>query len=141
MKKVESELKEWFAYIQNKYTWLTIKYEYSSWRECYLVSFSPTDKISSNGEFCQDIMDFEDRMHAKYDDFAPLFCDDESLFKLSDNAQILSSFMEKKAFTKDLYSMLSQFVLTEEEDTQNFDGETDQYSFYYDGYNKYDIAV
>lgn len=96
MKKIESELKEWFSYIQNKYTWLSIKYEYSEWRECYLVSFSPVSKISKDLDFCQEAMDFTDKLHDEYGDFAPLFCDEESLFKLSNEAKVLPC---KKSYT------------------------------------------
>lgn len=91
MNQIESELREWFAYMQDKYTWLTIKYEYNEWRECYLVSFSPTSEISKDWDFCDEAMNFTDKLHAEYGDDAPLFCDDESLFKLSDKAIVLPS--------------------------------------------------
>lgn len=89
MNKIESELREWFAYMQNKYTWLTIKYEYSEWRECFLVSLSPTSEISKDWDFCDEKMDFTDKLHDEFGDEAPLFCNDESLFELSDKAIVL----------------------------------------------------
>ena len=140
-KNIEQELKAWLALMQQKYTWLSIKFEFNEEYKCYLVSFSPSSKSIQNKDFCRDVLDFEDKVNEEYEFDAPLFCDDEDLYKLSDKAQTFPSLLERKAFTKDLYSILSQLVLTEEEDTQNLNGETDQYSFYYDGYNKYDIAV
>lgn len=91
MKKIETELREWFAYMQNKYTWLTIKYEFDEWRECFLVSLSPTSEISKDWDFCDEEMDFVHKLHKKYGDYAPLFCDEERLFKLSYKAKLLLS--------------------------------------------------
>ena len=38
-------------------------------------------------EFCEESMCFEDEMNKLYGDDAPLFCDDEKYFKLSDKAK------------------------------------------------------
>lgn len=93
MKKEEigQDLKTWFSQMLEKYTWLSIKYEFSTKRNCFMVSFSPASIISQDDDFCIEALAFEDEMNVKYGDDAPLFCDDESLFKLSTNAQILSN--------------------------------------------------
>ena len=90
-KEIKEKLKEWFALMQHKYTWLSIKVEYSDKYCCYLISFTPSSKSIINEEFCRDVLDFEDMINEEYELDAPLFCDGEDLFKLSDNAEILLS--------------------------------------------------
>lgn len=88
--KIEEQLRLWFGKMLLKYTWLKIKFEYSEIEKCYMVSFSPSSKINVSEEFSKDALDFEDKMNLEYGDDAPLFCDEESLFKLSSNAEVLA---------------------------------------------------
>lgn len=83
---MEHLLSEWFSKMINAYSWLTIKYEYNEERNLFLVSFSPKEAINKNEGLCAEILDFEDKMNALYGDGAPLFCDDEEYFHLSDKA-------------------------------------------------------
>jgi len=111
MNKIESELREWFAYMQSKYTWLTIKYEYSEERGCYLVSFSPTSEISQDWSFCDEAMDFALKLDEEYGDLdAPLFCNDERLFRLSDKAIVLPS--KDNSILMDVINLTSAPVTT-----------------------------
>lgn len=93
MKKEEinRNLRIWFSQMLKKYTWLSIKYEFNVTRKCFLVSFSPESITSQNEEFSKDVLAFEDKMNEEYCDDAPLFCDGESLFKLSSNAEVLTN--------------------------------------------------
>ena len=70
----------------SKYPWLRIRFEYSDKYSSYIVSFSPSEIISSTDDFNWEAMDFEDNLNDLYGEQAPLFCDDESLFKLPCNA-------------------------------------------------------
>ncbi|MBR6077633.1 MAG: hypothetical protein IKP63_04715 [Paludibacteraceae bacterium] len=85
--EILQKLRTWFDEMLAKYDWLTFKYEYSDRRHVYLVSYSPIDKIELSDEFNRDAMAFEDRMNYLYGDDAPLFCDEESLFTLSNQAE------------------------------------------------------
>lgn len=88
-RSVETILRDWFKEMVSRYRWLTIKFEYSEKRGVYLVSYSPAVDICSNDDFMSESMAFEDKMNALYGDDAPLFCDEEKYFKLSDNAETI----------------------------------------------------
>ena len=74
-----------------KYTWLSIKFEYNDLEECFMVSFSPKFIISQDEGFCKEALTFENEMNKAYGDYAPLFCDEEDLFTLSSEAEFLSN--------------------------------------------------
>ncbi|MCD8203474.1 MAG: hypothetical protein LUD48_07515, partial [Prevotella sp.] len=78
-----------FKKMVNRYKWLKIKYEYSEDRHVYLVSYSPIGKIEKNEDFMKESIDFENEISLLYENYAPLFCDEESLFKLSQNAELI----------------------------------------------------
>lgn len=86
---LESTLRNWFKDMVNRYRWLNIKFEYSEKQGVYLVSYAPISEISSNDDFISESMDFEDKMNAFYGDNAPLFCDEEKYFKLSEDAEVI----------------------------------------------------
>lgn len=87
--EIKKKLVAWFDKMMIKYEWLSIKFEYSNKLSNYLVSFSPSSKIEESDDFCEESMNFEDEMSKQYGDLAPLFCDDEKYFKLSENAEIV----------------------------------------------------
>ena len=89
--KIEEELKSWFKAMIQKYNWLNIRYEYCQIRHVWLVSFSPANRIDLSEEFNADAMDFADKLNEKYGDGAPLFTDEEYLFKLSSYAVEVSN--------------------------------------------------
>lgn len=68
-----------------KYNWLQVKLEYKEDRG---VSFSPVSQIELSEEFNREAMQFADEMNAIYGNEAPLFTDEEALFKISDNVHI-----------------------------------------------------
>ena len=85
--EVERILRQYAEDLVSRYTWLTIRFEYSEKRSVYLVSYSPKCLISGKTALINEMMDFEDRMNDVYGDDAPLFCKDEELFKLSPEAE------------------------------------------------------
>ena len=87
--RLERALRQYAEDLVSRYPWLTIRFEYSEKRSVYLVSYSPAQKINENESFIRESMAFEDRMNDIYDDDAPLFCDDEELFKLSPEAEVI----------------------------------------------------
>lgn len=88
--KIEKKLREWFKYLVGRYRWLTIRFNYSEDKGIFLVSYSPTDKISECEPFIKESAEFEDLMNARFGDNSPLFCDDEKYFKLSPDAEVVT---------------------------------------------------
>lgn len=80
-------LREWSNSITKKYDWLSVRFEFNQDYRRYLVSFAPISQIDNDEEFNRDVLAFEDKVNDKFGDDAPLFCDEESLFKLSDFAE------------------------------------------------------
>ena len=90
--EVERILRQYAEDLVSRYTWLTIRFEYSEKRSVYLVSYSPKCLISGN-----DTLINEDRMNDVYGDEAPLFCEDERLFKLSPEAEVVRHHAPERA--------------------------------------------
>lgn len=86
---IKNKLHTWFSRMIMKYSWLRIKFEYKEDRGVFLVSFSPVSQIELSEEFNREAMQFADEMNAIYGNEAPLFTDEEALFKLSDNAEVV----------------------------------------------------
>ena len=95
--EVERILRQYAEDLVSRYTWLTIRFEYSEKRSVYLVSYSPKRLISGNDTLINEMMDFEDRMNDVYGDDAPLFCEDERLFKLSPEAEVVRHHAPERA--------------------------------------------
>lgn len=88
---IEKQLRTWFAQMTKKYSWLRIKFEFNENRGVFMVSFSPVSQIELSNDFNMDAMKFADEMNEQYGNDAPLFTDEESLFKLSSNAVIIEA--------------------------------------------------
>lgn len=141
MKKeiIEKQLTDWFDIMLQKYAWLNIKYEYSDVERCFLVSFSPSPLTKVSEDFSKDALEFENMMNKEYDTDAPLFCDDEELFKLSSNAILLSN-QNISTFTSELSTSTVLFDLKEVVDSQLITDEEYAEEFHYTEH-KYDIAA
>ena len=89
MKDLELEmiLRQWAQGMVSRYTWLTIRFEYNKKRDVYLVSYSPEEKAGD--DFVIESIALENRMKELYGDYAPLFCYDEELFRLSPAAEVI----------------------------------------------------
>lgn len=143
MKKeiINEQLNTWFSQMLQKYTWLSIKFEYNDLEKCFMVSFSPKFIISQDEGFCKEALTFENEMNKAYGDYAPLFCDDEDLFTLSSEAEFLSnqkanSFCTDETidFAKVNICNVSAYISSKEIE-QNTDIKVAQYN------NKYRIAA
>ena len=86
---IETKLRTWFSQMTKKYSWLRIKFEFSEVRGVFMVSFSPVSLIEFSEQFNRDAMKFADEMNAEYGNEAPLFTDEEALFRLSNEAEVL----------------------------------------------------
>ena len=95
--EVERILRQYAEDLVSRYTWLTIRFEYSEKRSVYLVSYSPKCLISGKTALINEMMEFEDRMNDVYGDDAPLFCKDEELFKLSPEAEVVRHHAPERA--------------------------------------------
>jgi hypothetical protein len=88
---IEKKLHAWFSQMTEKYVWLRIKFEFNEVRGVFMVSFSPIYQIEQSDEFNLDAMNFADEMNDEYGNEAPLFTDEEALFRLSDEAEVISA--------------------------------------------------
>lgn len=88
---MEQQIRDWAYQMIKSFSWLVVKYEYSKKYRTYLVSFMPSSMIDESEEFNIEAMAFNDKMVQMYGDDAPLFTDEEKLFKLSDNARTIIS--------------------------------------------------
>lgn len=86
---IEKQLRNWFSLMTKKYSWLRIKFEFNQRRGVFMVSFSPVSRIEQSDEFNLDAINFADEMNETYGNEAPLFTDEETLFKLSVNAEVV----------------------------------------------------
>ena len=91
MKDLELEkiLRRWAQELVSRYTWLTIRFEYSEKEMSYLVTYAPVWEMDREERFFLESSAFEDRMRETYGDDAPLFCYDERYFKLSPHAEVI----------------------------------------------------
>lgn len=86
---MEKTIKEWAINMVRAYTWLTIKFEYSKKFGVILIDFVYPQQYGNYEDFHRDALAFNDRMCEIYGDNAPLFTNNEKLFKLSDKAQVI----------------------------------------------------
>lgn len=73
----------------DKYPWLSIMYEYNQVRGVYLVSYI-FNKGADTLDFIEDSMKFENEINTTFGINAPLFCDNQELFQLTEKAVTMS---------------------------------------------------
>ena len=69
-----------------------------------------TDDVDDMERFSADVMAFEDEMEALYGYDAPLFCDNEELFSLSQEAETVVGLMEMQPQTGWHFQLDDPFV-------------------------------
>lgn len=89
--QIDNILTKWFDEMLKKYTDVSFKYEYNERRHVYLISYTINGDECQESSFFNDIMAFEDKIDLLFENDAPLFCENESLFELSDNAILKSN--------------------------------------------------
>ena len=111
MKKEEirDRIAKWGMAMTTRYPGLRIRFEHSERRQVFLVSLSP-DKVDDQERFSIDVMAFEDEMEYLYGHYAPLFCDNEELFQLSAEAEMVEGFVEEPISRKWHFSVESIFA-------------------------------
>lgn len=86
---MELTIQNWAKKMVSIYTWLTIKFEYSNKYKTFLVDFIYPAQYGDDENFHREAMAFNDKMCDTYGDDAPLFTNNEKLFSLSENAQVI----------------------------------------------------
>lgn len=107
--EIETSLRSWAKEMVSRFEWLTIRFEYNNVRHRYLVSYYYATNIDDNDPFYKEALDYEDKMNILYMDDAPLFCDEESLFKLSTDAETIGrnlNFTESLVVFPDINSIV-----------------------------------
>lgn len=111
---IEKKLRNWFSLMTKKYSWLRVKFEFNQRRGVFMVSFSPVSRIEQSDEFNLDAINFADEMNETYGNEAPLFTDEETLFKLSVYAEVVgvrTYTTGSQLFSKTPISVQSQNIL------------------------------
>lgn len=93
IEEIKDKLISWSRRITSEYSGLQVRYEYNESRGVYLVSLA-TDEVDDMERLSVDVMAFEDEMEDAYGYDAPLFCDNEELFKLSSKAETIIGVQE-----------------------------------------------
>lgn len=88
-KEIEKDLISILKQITSEFPDLSARYEYNEDWDTFLVSYNMTNEMISDN-LCIRMMELEDELINKYED-APLFCDNERLFKLSENAIVVKN--------------------------------------------------
>ncbi len=86
---MELTIQNWAKEMVDIYNWLTIKYEYSKRYRTFLIDFVYPSQYGNNESFHRAALAFNEKMCETYGDDAPLFTNNEKLFTLSDNAQVV----------------------------------------------------
>lgn len=86
---MEKTIKDWANDMVRAYTWLKIKFEYSERFRTILIDLVYPPQYGNDEDFHRDALAFNDKMCKVYGDDAPLFTDNEKLFKLSNAAHVV----------------------------------------------------
>lgn len=87
---MEQDLVDMLKELTSEFPWLSARYEYSEAWDTLLVSYTPRDKIFGDERAPSRMMMLEDELRDKYGEDAPLFCEEERLFKLSPEATLIA---------------------------------------------------
>lgn len=88
---IEQDLVRMLTQLTTEFPWLSARYEYRDPWATFLVSYAPSNKMFSDDNVLLRMMELEDELIAKYEDDAPLFCEEERLFSLSSGATLIEN--------------------------------------------------
>lgn len=91
MENIKQSLTSWCKAITSKFFCLKVRFEFNDDMKVYLVSLN-TNQVENLEELSREVLSFEGELVQLYGDDAPLFCDNEELFQLSDKAETYVSF-------------------------------------------------
>ena len=83
-------LENWSNLMVRKFDGLTIRFEYNESHQCYLVSYNRLHNNEQANKFYRLLIKFERMFENDYPFNAPLFSENNRLFKLSDKAKTIS---------------------------------------------------
>ena len=104
--KIEYELKRMFDAMMQSFDGLYFKYEYSEERHAFLVAALIDEEREDYEDYCKMAICEENRLNQMFGDEAPLFSDNENLFKLSARATVVSLYKHETNSTIQLPSHL-----------------------------------
>lgn len=89
MKAMEQDLVSMLKQLTIEFPWLSARYEYREPWNTFLVSYASSNMMFGDDDVLGRMMELEDELIAKYEDDAPLFCEEERLFTLSPDAILI----------------------------------------------------
>lgn len=88
-----SSLKEEVSKICKEYSFVTFKIEYNATRDICLCSYQSARVGEDYERFCKSLLMLSDYLNDCYGVDAPLFTENQELFKLSANAEVIGGFV------------------------------------------------
>lgn len=88
-----SSLRDGISKICKEYSFVTFKIEYNVARDVCLCSYRSTNTGEDYERFCKSLLTLSDCLNDCYGVEAPLFTENQELFKMSDNAEIIGGFV------------------------------------------------
>ncbi|MCQ2232265.1 MAG: hypothetical protein MJZ30_10505 [Paludibacteraceae bacterium] len=95
MDTIKEYLNEKLKELASSFNWLSIKYEFIPKFNTFCVSYNVPNKEKDNEDFYVQAMILEEDINSKFKDKSPLFCENERLFSLSDDAICINETMAK----------------------------------------------
>lgn len=109
MKAMEQDLVSMLKQLTLEFPWLSARYEYREPWDTFLVSYAPSNIMFGDDDVLGRMMELEDELIAKYEDDAPLFCEEERLFSLTSKATLIENGCVKRDQESIEWSVSSPF--------------------------------
>jgi len=109
MKAMEQDLVSMLKQLTIEFPWLSTRYEYREPWDTFLVSYAPSNIMFGDDDVLGRMMELEDELIAKYEDDAPLFCEEERLFSLTSKATLIENGCVKRDQESIEWSVSSPF--------------------------------
>lgn len=109
MKAMEQDLVSMLKQLTIEFPWLSARYEYREPWDTFLVSYAPSNIMFGDDDVLGRMMELEDELIAKYEDDAPLFCEEERLFSLTSKATLIENGCVKRDQESIEWSVSSPF--------------------------------
>lgn len=85
---IKSELHQELTDFVSTHPGMSFKFGYDKARECYVVSYTVVG-LSDSDKSWNDLLNLEERLLDLYGNNVPLFCEDESLFRIPAEAEFI----------------------------------------------------
>lgn len=87
--KIEKDIKNEIGKFLASHPALAFRYEFNDIRDLYLISYILPNNLNDTDLLWKDIADLESIFEERFGDNAPLFCEKDRLFKLSERANMI----------------------------------------------------